>query len=415
MLALEYYRSIPRYLLAKSLSSLFPRRFFPWAVPLRLRKISFTRPRPDWVVLRPRLCGICGSDLNLLRGAESYLLEPYASFPCILGHEVVAEVVEAPADSGFRPGERVVVEPLLACQARGGAPCRFCARGDYNLCERFTQGDLPAGVILGFTHRAGGGLAEFMASPPGNLFRVPPELPDETAVLTDSLASALQPVLDNFPPDAATVVIYGAGIIGQHVLRGLRGLGCGARLVVVARYPFQERLAVAGGADQVLMKPNRRQLGEALGCKFLPTTLGGGNLEGGADFFFDCVGSKNSLQTGLLALRARGAFVMVGTAGTVGPVDISSLWFRELRLTGSAMYAYGQVQGQRRRTYQVALDLLSRQDFPTAGLLTHTFPLGSYRRVFQAALDKPHHQSVKVAVDLRQGTPAGQGDKRKIS
>jgi threonine dehydrogenase-like Zn-dependent dehydrogenase len=401
MLALEYYRSIPRYLLAKSLSSLFPRRFFPWAAPLRLKEVSFTRPRPDWVVLRPRLCGICGSDLNLLRGAESYLLEPYASFPCILGHEVVAEVVEAPTDSGFTPGERVAVEPILACQARGEAPCRFCARGDYNLCEHFTQGELPPGVILGFTHRAGGGLAEVMAAPPENLFRLPTHLTDETAVLVDSLASALQPVMDNFPPDAATVVIYGAGIIGQHALRGLRALGCGARLVMVARYPFQERLAVAGGADLVLMKPNRRQLGEALGCTFLSTTLGGGNLEGGADFFFDCVGSKSSLQSGLLALRARGTLVLVGTAGTVGPVDISSLWFRELRLTGSAMYAYGNVRRERRRTYQVAVDLLAGGNFPAAGLLTHIFSLRQYRQVFQTALDKRHYQSVKVAVDLR--------------
>jgi|UniRef100_A0A7V6A221 threonine dehydrogenase-like Zn-dependent dehydrogenase len=402
MLALEYYRSIPRYLLAKSLSSLFPRRFFPWAVPLRLKQVAFSKPRRDWVVLRPLLCGICGSDLNLLRGVESYLLEPYASFPCILGHEVVAEVVEAPAESGFSPGERVAVEPILACRARGGAPCRFCARGDYNLCERFIQGELPPGVILGFTNRAGGGLAELMAAPPENLFRLPPHLNDETAVLTDSLASALQPVLDNFPPDAATVVIYGAGIIGQHLVRGLRALGCGARLVMVARYPFQERLAMAGGADLVLMQPTRRQLGEALGCTFLPTTLGGGNLEGGADFFFDCVGSKNSLQSGLLALRARGTLVLVGTAGAVGSFDISSLWFRELRVTGSAMYAYANVRGERRRTYQVAVDLLAGGSFPAAGLLTHTFPLPEYRQVFQTALDKRRHECVKVAVDLRQ-------------
>jgi threonine dehydrogenase-like Zn-dependent dehydrogenase len=416
MLALEYYRSIPRYLLSKFLSSLFPRRFFSWAAPLRLKKVSFTKSRPDWVVLRPRLCGICGSDLNLLRGAESYLLEPYASFPCILGHEVVAEVVEAPTDSGFAPGERVAVEPILACRARGGAPCRFCARGDYNLCEHFTQGELPPGVILGFTHRAGGGLAELMAAPPENLFRLPEHLNDETAVLVDSLASALQPVLDNFPPDAATVVIYGAGIIGQHLVRGLRALGCGARLVMVARYPFQERLAVEGGADLVLLKPSRRQLGEALGCRFLHTTLGGGNLEGGADYFFDCVGSKNSLQSGLLALRARGTLVLVGTAGTVGPVDISSLWFRELRLTGSAMYAYGSIRGERRRTYQVAVDLLAGGNFPAAGLLTHTFSLRQYRQVFQTALDKRRHKCVKVAVDLRHETGLTEpGSKRKFS
>lgn len=402
MLALEYYYSIPRYLLSKALSALFPRHFFRRLVPLRLREVPFTKPRPDWVVLRPRLCGLCGSDLNLVKGVESYLLEPYASFPCILGHEVVAEVVEAPATSGFAPGERVAVEPLLPCRARGLAPCRYCARGEDNLCEQFTQGELPPGIILGFTRTAGGGLAELMAAPPGNLYRLPSTLTDTEAVLTDSLASALQPALDHLPPDAATVVIYGAGIIGQHLVRCLRALGSGARLLVVARYPFQERLALAGGATQVLLKPSRRQLAEALNARFLPTTLGGGNIEGGADFFFDCVGNRTSFQTGLLTLKARGTYILVGTAGEVSRVDLSSLWFRELRLTGSAMFAYGRYRGRRVRTYQLAIELLARGDYPTQGLLTHIFPLRQYHRAFQAALDKPRYQSVKVVVELLQ-------------
>lgn len=405
MLALEYYYSVPRYLLSKACSAFFPRRFFPRLAPLKLRKIPFTKPHPDWVVLRPRLCGICGSDLNLLRGLESYLLEPYASFPCILGHEVVAEVLEAPANSGFAPEERVAVEPLLACRARRVAPCRSCAAGNYNLCEHFTEGELPPGVILGFTNRAGGGMAELMAAPAHSLFRLPPDLPDETAVLVDSLASALQPVLDHFPPDCATVVVYGAGIIGQQLLRSLRSLGCRARLVVVARHPFQGTLAEAGGADLVLLSPNRRELGEAVGGKFLPTTLGGGNLEGGADYFFDCVGSSDSLQAGMLALKARGTMVLVGTAGKVSGVDVSSLWFRELTLTGSATYAYGLYRGQQVRTYQMAVDLLAGGDFPAAGLVTHTFPLSRYQQAFQAALDKLHFKSVKVVVDLREKNP----------
>lgn len=404
MLALEYFYSVPRYLLSKVCSTFFPRRFFPWVVPLKLRDVPFTKPHPDWVVLRPRLCGICGSDLNLLRGLESYLLEPYATFPCILGHEVVAEVLEAPADSGFAPGERVAVEPLLACRARGLPPCRFCAAGNYNLCERFTEGELPPGVILGFTRRAGGGMAELMAAPAYSLFRLPPDLPDEIAVLTDSLASALQPVLDHFPADSATVVIYGAGIIGQHLLRSLRALGCGARVVMVARHPFQGRLAEAGGADLVLLNPNRRQLGEALGCTFLPTTLGGGNLERGADYFFDCVGSSDSLQAGILALKGRGTLVLVGTAGKINQVDVSSLWFRELHLTGTATYAYGLFQGQQVRTYQMAVDLLAGGNFPVDGLVTHTFPLSQYRQAFQAALDKLHYNSVKVVVELAKKT-----------
>jgi threonine dehydrogenase-like Zn-dependent dehydrogenase len=399
MQALVYHRSVWRYLLGKGLNRVWPRRFFAGLAPLRLRQWPF-EPPAEWVVLKPRLCGICGSDLNLLRGAESLLLEPYASLPAVLGHEVVAEVAEAPAGGGFKAGQRVVVEPILACEVRGLPPCRFCAQGDYNLCERFREGRLAPGVILGFNSDAGGGMAEFMAAPPRQLVAVPEHLPDAAAVLTDSLASALQPVLDNFPRDGDTVVVYGAGIIGQHLIRALRALGSAARLVVAARHPFQADLARAGGADAMLLSPNRRALGDAVGAVWMKTSLGGGNLEGGAHLFFDCVGSKKSLQEGLLALRGRGRYVMVATAGKIGPVDFSSLWFRQLTLTGSAMYAQGRAGGRQVRTYELALELLARGDYPAQGLLTHTFPLRHYRQAFQTALDKPRHHSVKVALEL---------------
>ncbi len=401
MNALVYYRSVLRYLLAKGLNRFRPRTFFARLAPLRLQEIDFQPPGPDWVTLRPRLCGLCGSDLRLLKGAESFLLEPYASMPAVLGHEVVAEVAAAPPGSEWRPGERVVVEPVLPCAVRGLPPCRYCAQGQYNLCENFLAGDLAPGVVLGFTRGVGGGMAEMMAAHPSRLVRLPDNLPDEAAVLTDSLASALQPLLDNFPADDHTVVIYGAGIIGQHLIRLLRALGSAARVVLVARYRFQEELARAGGADVVLSGPSRTQLGEAVGARLVPTTLGGGNLEGGADLFFDCVGSTGSLQEGLLSLRGRGTYVLVGTAGALGPVDLSSLWFRELKLTGSSMYAYGNWQGRQVRTYEKAVELLAREDYPWRGLVSHFFPLADYHRAFQTAFDKRQHQSLKVAIDLR--------------
>jgi threonine dehydrogenase-like Zn-dependent dehydrogenase len=408
MQALVYYRSVPRYLLLAGLNRLFPRHFFARVAPVGLREVALTPPGPDWVVLRNRLCGICGSDLNLLKGTESLLLEPYASFPAVLGHEVISEVAQAPADSGWRPGDRVVVEPVLPCEVRGLPPCRFCAAGDYNLCENFLRpgavpGVLAPGVILGYNRDVGGGMAPWMAAHVSRLVRVPEQVSDEAAVLTDSLASALQPVLDHYPKDGDTVVIYGAGIIGQHLLRSLRALGSGARLMVVARHGFQADLARAGGADLVLSNPSRAELGRAVGAQFIPTTLKGGNLEGGAELFFDCVGSRASLQEGLLVLRGRGAYVMVGTAGSLGPVDLSSLWFRELSLSGSVMYAHGQFGGQRRRTYEMAVELLARGDYPTLGLVSHIFPWPRYREAFQTAFAKRRQQSVKVVLDWREG------------
>ncbi|MGB8990677.1 MAG: zinc-binding dehydrogenase [Desulfobaccales bacterium] len=399
--ALVYERSVWRYLLAKGLNRVRPRTFFARVAPLTLRRIEFKPPGPDWVLVRPRMCGICGSDLRLLKGAESFLLEPYASLPAVLGHEVVGEVLEAPPGSGWSPGDRVVVEPVLPCAVRGLPPCRFCAAGDYNLCENFLAGELAPGVTHGFTRGVGGGMAELMAAHPSRLVRVPDTVPDEAAVLTDSMASALQPLLDHFPNDGDTVVVYGAGIIGQHLLRLLRALGGKARVVMVARYRFQEELAIAGGADVVMSSPSRTLLGDAVGARSVPTTLGGGNLEGGADLFFDCVGSSSSLQEGLLSLRGRGTYVLVGTAGVLGPVDFSSLWFRELRLTGSAMYAHGVCRGETVRTYAKVVELLARGDYPSQGLVSHRFRLEEYRRAFQVAFDKRRHQSLKVVLDLR--------------
>jgi hypothetical protein len=106
MKALVYYRSVGRYLLAKGLNRFWPRTFFAGVAPLKMQEMEFSPPGPDWVVLRPRLCGICGSDLRLLKGAESFLLEPYASMPAVLGHEVVAEVVEAPGRRRGGPAPR---------------------------------------------------------------------------------------------------------------------------------------------------------------------------------------------------------------------------------------------------------------------------------------------------------------------
>lgn len=401
MKALVYRRSVPLYLIGRTLSGVRPRSFFPWLAPVRLTEISSPKDGGGLVKLRSRLCGICGSDLNLLRGRESFLLEPYSSFPAVLGHETIAEVVSAPADSEWHTGDRVVVEPLLSCSQRGLPQCGFCAPGFYNLCENFAHaGRVASGPVMGYNSTFGGGMAQYLAASPERLIRVPDTVPDERAVLADSLASALQPVLDHFPEDGQSVIVFGAGILGQHIIRILRALGSRARLTIVARHSFQQKLAKNGGADMILASPNRAELGKAVGADLLRTTLGGGNLEGGADLVFDCVGSTHTFQESLLALRGRGTYVMVGTAATLGPIDFSSLWFRELKITGSSSYSSGEFKGRKVRTYQLAMDLLAG-NYPADGLLTHIYPLSAFALAFKTAFNKSGYKSMKVAIDPR--------------
>jgi threonine dehydrogenase-like Zn-dependent dehydrogenase len=399
MQALVYYRSVWRYLAAKAASRIWPHHFFHWLAPVALRQVPLV-PREGWVILRNRLCGLCGSDLNLLRGSESYLLEPYASFPAILGHEVVAQVEWAPPNSYWQKGDRVAIDAVLGCQVRDLPPCRFCVQGHYNLCECFTHGPMAPGVTRGMCRDAGGGLAQFTTAHPSQLVRLPEKLADETAVLSDSLASALHPVMAHLPPDDALVVVYGAGIIGQHAIRLLRHLHCKARIIAVVRHHFQEVLARAGGADVVLVKPSRCQLGEAVQARWLPTALGGGNFEGGADYFFDCAGGRKALQDGLVLLRSRGTYVLMGSTGSVKNVDLSAIWFRELCLTGSCIYSHGHFQGREVRILEMAVDILASGTYPTEGLVTHRYPLTEYRQALQTAMDKGKTQSMKVVIRL---------------
>ena len=123
MQALVYYRSVLRYLAVKAANRFWPHWFFHWLAPVALKQV-YLAPREGWVILRNRLCGLCGSDLSLLRGSESFLLEPYGSFPAILGHEVVSQIEWAPPDSPWHTGDRVAIDRSWA--ARSGI-CRPAA------------------------------------------------------------------------------------------------------------------------------------------------------------------------------------------------------------------------------------------------------------------------------------------------
>ncbi len=96
-------------------------------------------PGPEEALLRVRRVGICGTDLHIYQGHLDHRV-PRGG---IIGHEIFAEVVSAPADAGFSEGDRVVVEPLIFC-----GTCRACRMGASYLCYRLkVMGvDAPGGM-----------------------------------------------------------------------------------------------------------------------------------------------------------------------------------------------------------------------------------------------------------------------------
>ena len=165
--------------------------------------------------MEPRLSGICGTDMGTITAKSSPALAPYVSFPSVMGHEVVADVIEVgEAVDHCQPGDRVVIDPFISCYVRGLEPCPSCARGFTARCERAAgdeSGDqLQApGMILGFCRELPGAWAERMVVHRSQVFQVPDALSDEVAVLVEPLAVCVHAALKRLPAPGDRVLVLG--------------------------------------------------------------------------------------------------------------------------------------------------------------------------------------------------------------
>jgi len=367
-----------------------------------------TLPRAEWVRCRTLLGGICGSDVAAiqLRQPMNSILKPHVSYPMLLGHENVAEVVEV--GSAVDPtwvGKRVCVDPVLACRQRGiEPPCKACAAGRYNACENFTRqtDDIPSGMEIGYNSRTGGSWGERFVAHQSQLVAVPDNVGSEMAVLVDSLSCALHGVLRAMPRDDEQVLVVGAGAIGLGVVAGLRALGSNARIIVDARHEFQGEAAIRFGANQTVHggRPGSaarfERLAEYAGTRVVKGMFGARMLAGGFDVVFDCVGSAGTVQDAVRTVRGGGKVVLLGTGSARG-ADLTGVWFRELDVLGAFGQQLEQWAGRQLTTYQLVLELMSSGKMKCDGMLTHTFPLADYRRALSAVTAKKSTGVIKAA------------------
>ncbi|OJU83854.1 MAG: hypothetical protein BGO11_03320 [Solirubrobacterales bacterium 70-9] len=271
---------------------------------LALREVADAVAGPGEVLIAPRACGLCGTDLKICGG-----LIPGLELPRIPGHEVAGEVV-ADAEE-FSAGERVAVYPLESC-----GRCPPCRRGDTEVCER--------AVRIGFERD--GGLAELLAVKAENLLPFGPSLEFEQAAVTmDAILSsyrALRIRAGVGPGDR--VLIVGAGGLGLHGVQAACAVG--ARVAVVDPLESHRERALELGAELALA-PDEVEAGA------LAPFAG---EEGGVDVALEVSGSPEGFRTAAGALAPGGLVVVSGyRPGTDYGVDSMRLALDQLRIEGN--------------------------------------------------------------------------------
>ncbi len=396
--AVEFFRSHPRYIAARAVGGRLPGLITGPLATLRLVNAKDPEPLgPGWGRVRPRLAGICGSDLTTVSGRSSFYFSPLVSMPFVPGHEIVGELLDDIED--LPVGTRVALRPVLGCRARGLEPCPACAEGLTGRCDRITSGHIAAGLQTGYCKDTGGGWSRMFVGHRSQLHPVPDDLEDRRAVLIEPLSVAVRAALRAEVRPNDEVLLIGAGTIGMLTLIALKQLTPVGRVIVAAKYPRQRAWAEAFGATEVVAPRDvtnavRRS---STAVKLRPE-FGAPFLLGGVDVTIDSAGSKGSLDLALRSTKAGGRVVLSGLPDAAP--DLAPLWFRELELVGTYTGGMETLEGgERRDAFELATALAMEN--PIDRFVGATYPLSRWREAIDHALGAGKLGTLKVAFDPR--------------
>lgn len=339
--------------------------------PLEVATIDLDEPRPDEVVVHMVAAGICGTDLHQVKG------EFRRPTPIVLGHEG-AGVVQAVGEAVTRlqPGDEVVLSWAPAC-----GECPGCRRGRPATC-RVLNAAIPRGTLpdgrTGMSYRGGtvyrgtatGCFAERVVVSERVALPVEGVPLEEAAVLGCAALTGVGAVLSAARVEPGTsVLVVGAGGVGQFIVQGARLAGAAA---IVAVDP------VAGRREQAL----RLGATAAADPESLEAVLDEAAPDG-ADVAFDAVGAPETVASALRHTRDGGTTVVVGlpAAGQLYEVDPFELIRREKRLTGTL---YGSLDPAVALPQLLEHVVAGRLDL--GGLVGERFPFERIDEAIQASL-----------------------------
>lgn len=316
---------------------------------------------PAEVLLKVRMVGLCGSDLNTFRGKN-----PMVSFPCIPGHEIAATVVDVHAaettDSGLRAGMNVTLSPYTSCGV-----CPSCLRNRPNACV--------SNQTLG-VQRAGA-LAEYISIPASKIY--PANLTLKELCIVEPLTVGFHAVSRGRVTAQDTVAIIGCGGVGLGAVAasGFRG----ARTIAIDVDDAKLQIARKAGATH-LINTARENLHERL------AQITSGN---GPDVVIEAIGLPQTFRAAVEEVAFTGRVVYIGYAKE--PVLYETRLFvqKELDILGS--------RNALPEDFHEVIRMLEEHRFPVDEAVSSIVALEDAPAIIRAWNDNPAHFT-KVMIQM---------------
>jgi threonine dehydrogenase-like Zn-dependent dehydrogenase len=254
-------------------------------------------------------------------------------------------------------------------------------------------------MVIGGCRDTGGGWSDSFVAHATQVRPLPQKLDTDHAVLIPEFTRALRAVLQHPPQQGERVLIIGASSLGLLVLLAIKMLKLRADTLVVAEHPFEADTARKLFNAQVVLSGGHDTLYEAV-AEFSKGTVrykenGSLTLTGGADLVYETTGARHNIEDALRFAREGKKVVLAGIKQTSG-FDMTPLWFKAIRVYGTAFSGKESYQNEERETFDIALDLVADQGLPFSDIVTHKFKLDEYHRALDVLADRPHTKAIKA-------------------
>jgi threonine dehydrogenase-like Zn-dependent dehydrogenase len=311
------------------------------------------------MLLKVEMVSICGSDPKKYQGTAMWAVEwGGMPFPFILGHEMVGRLEDVGAAAGglhgVHPGDRVVVEPYIAC-----GRCRYCGNGNYQLCTtRHTYGFSKS---CAQPPHLWGGNAQYMFVAEGSkVHKIDADIPAEAACLLSVIGNGIRWIKTRGELTfGETVAILGPGAQGLATVIAARQAGAHRILVFgLARDRMKLALAREFGATHTFTVEEIPQIDAVRQAT-------DGEM---ADLVVECTGTAASISLAPELLRPLGRCVLVGSmgGGKTAAMATDRWTLKELTVRGGLGQAWNCEDAAR---------IVNEHRFAIEKMITHVLPL----------------------------------------